>query len=95
MNQLERPYLVWGIAALVVLALLRGCVGESGPKKRHPVQDGSCRTCDGSGRVACGHCNRGWVKTYNNPDVETEGYSCAVCGGDGLCTCTRCGGSGY
>jgi TPR repeat protein len=56
---------------------------------------GTCRSCGGSGKEACGNCGgRGYQNSW---DSEANGYTdqtCSRCGGTGKIPCYTCGGSG-
>jgi DnaJ-class molecular chaperone len=61
-----------------------------------PVE--TCRTCGGSGEVACAGCSGAGQKSINERGADGREYkswsSCANCNGKGSIGCRRCGGSG-
>ena len=58
---------------------------------------GLCSACNGTGRVACAHCDDGYVahdawSHYDEPFQSIE--PCDYCNGSGVQACADCGGSG-
>jgi len=57
---------------------------------------GLCVECNGTGRVACAHCDDGYIArdtwSYDEPFQSVE--PCDYCGGSGVQACADCGGSG-
>jgi hypothetical protein len=58
---------------------------------------GLCSACNGTGRVACAHCDDGYVAhdTWSYCDEPFQSIEpCDYCGGSGVQACADCGGSG-
>jgi len=58
---------------------------------------GSCSACNGTGRVACAHCDDGYIArdtwSYNDEPFQSV-EPCGYCNGDGMQACDDCSGSG-
>jgi hypothetical protein len=58
---------------------------------------GLCVECNGTGRVACAHCDDGYVAhdTWSYRDEPFQSIEpCDYCGGSGVQSCADCCGSG-